>query len=485
MQRVTHESSWPLFDAAGTREIERAGAEALAPHALMQRAGHSVARLAMAIAPHAKTIWIACGPGNNGGDGLEAAMHLHQWGKPVVVTWLGNRGIAPKDTLASLAHAEQAGVVVSSEPPETYDIVIDALLGVGGNRPVEGAIASQVSLMNARADDYPRRPVLAVDVPSGLAADTGTGYSVRATHTLSLLTLKPGLFTSIGRDASGEIWFDALGLELDRFAPVATLSGRPQHLPRAHDSHKGSFGDVAVIGGAPGMSGAALLAAAAALHGGAGRVFVALLDGQHDPSRMSVDTTHPELMFREWRSLDLTSQAVACGCGGGDAVRAVLPVVLATAKSLALDADALNAIANDPQLQTQLRTRGHRGHPTVLTPHPLEAARLLGITTKEVQADRLGTCRKIASNFGCVAVLKGSGTVVADSAGRTSINPTGNAKLATAGTGDVLAGLVASRLAAGESPFDAATAAVFLHGLAADRWPRDQALTASALARSL
>ncbi|WP_048438707.1 bifunctional ADP-dependent NAD(P)H-hydrate dehydratase/NAD(P)H-hydrate epimerase [Caenimonas sp. SL110] len=476
MQRITHDRPWPLFDAAATRMIERAAASTLAPHTLMQRAGLSIAKLAMAVAPHSKSIWIACGPGNNGGDGFEAAMHLLQWGKRVHATWLGDEARAPADALASFQRARDAGVVIAAEPPHHCDLAIDGLLGVGGSHPVEGAMAQQVSLINALTC-----PVLSIDLPTGLAADTGSGQSVHATHTLSLLTLKPGLFTHGGRDACGDIWFDDLGIALDAFDASATLSGPPDTTARPHASHKGSFGDVAIIGGAPGMSGAALLAASAALHGGAGRVFVALLDA----SGMAVDATRPELMFRAWASLDLTGQAVACGCGGGDAVRAVLPKVISAAKALVLDADALNAIANDPQLQSRLQARGMRGRPTVLTPHPLEAARLLGSTTLQVQADRLAACREIASRYGCSVVLKGSGTIIADAGGRTSINPTGNARLATAGTGDVLAGLIAARLAAGDAAFEAAASAVFAHGLAADHWPIHRPLTAAALAARL
>ena len=174
---------------------------------------------------------------------------------------------------------------------------------------------------------------------------------------------------------------------------------------------------------------------------------------------------------------------LACGCGGGDAVRSVLPKVLSAARALVLDADALNAIAVDSQLQALLQARGRRGdRSTVLTPHPLEAARLLGVDTGRVQADRLATSRDLAQRFACVAVLKGSGTVIAPSQGTPLINPTGNARLATAGTGDVLAGMIAARLAGGESAVQAAGAAVYLHGQAADRWPTGAALTASALA---
>jgi hydroxyethylthiazole kinase-like uncharacterized protein yjeF len=257
------------------------------------------------------------------------------------------------------------------------------------------------------------------------------------------------------------------------------LGGPPQPHARLHASHKGSYGDVAVIGGAAGMAGAALLGASAALHGGAGRVFAALLDG----APMTFDPARPEVMLRRWDTLDLDRMHVACGCGGGDAVRAVLPKVLSTAGSLVLDADALNALAADVQLQSLLQARGRRGRPTVLTPHPLEAARLLGSDTARVQSSRLRAAQEMAQRFGCVALLKGSGSVIAAAGRASTINPTGNARLATGGTGDVLAGMLAARLATGLPAFDAACAAAYDHGLAADRWPANQALTASELTR--
>jgi hydroxyethylthiazole kinase-like uncharacterized protein yjeF len=320
-----------------------------------------------------------------------------------------------------------------------------------------------------------------VDLPSGLDADTGAAtLAVRAGHTLSLLTLKPGLFTAQGRDACGQVWLDTLGVDPGPAVPAAWLAGPPAIATRAHASHKGSYGDVAVIGGAPGMAGAALLAASAALHAGAGRVFVGLLDAP-----LAVDVQHPELMLRAWESLDLRAMHVACGCGGGDAVRAALPRVLSLSASLVLDADALNAIAGDTALQALLQARGRSGRPTVLTPHPLEAARLLGRTTQEVQAQRLAAGDELAQRFACTVLLKGSGTVVAAPGQVPAINPTGNARLATAGTGDVLAGLVAARLASGQAAFEAAMAGAWLHGNAADRWPDGQPLTAGALAQRL
>jgi ADP-dependent NAD(P)H-hydrate dehydratase / NAD(P)H-hydrate epimerase len=474
MHRIAHPQPWPLFDSAATRAIERDAAADLPPHTLMQRAGLAVARLALAVAPHARTIWIACGPGNNGGDGLEAARHLLAWGKQVVVTRHGDEARAPADAHASLQRAQAEGVLFGDNIPAQWDLAIDALLGIGAGRPLEGTMAQWAKAMNEAA-----APVLAIDLPSGLDADTGAAFCVRADHTLSLLTLKPGLFTGHGRDAAGQVWFEDLDVGAGDTEPTAWLNAAPHRPARPHASHKGSYGDVAIIGGAHGMAGAALLAATAALHAGAGRVFACLLD-ENAPA---VDPSQPDLMLRRWDSLDLAAMAVACGCGGGDAVRAVLPRVLSTAHALVLDADALNAIAADTQLQSLLQARARRERTTVLTPHPLEAGRLLGRTAAQVQADRLLAARELADRFGCIVVLKGSGTVIAAPACAPRINPTGNGRLATAGTGDVLAGMVAARLAVGADAFDAASGAVYEHGAAADRWPADQPLTAAALAR--
>jgi len=478
MDKINIRLPHPLHQVAATRQLEAALAAGLPPHTLMQRAGLATARLALALAPHAQTFWIACGPGNNGGDGLEAAMHLQQWGKTALASWLGTPQSAPSDALASLARAQAAGVRFLDAPPAECDFCIDALLGIGASRAAEGRLAEWIAHINTLSV-----PVLAVDLPSGLNADTGAcdGPGVHATHTLSLLTLKPGLFTGHGRDAAGELWFESLGAETNAAETAqARLSGAPHPNARPHASHKGSYGDVAVIGGAPGMTGAALLAASAALHHGAGRVFVGLLDG----GSLGVDANHPELMFRPPESLDPAQLTVVCGCGGGSAVSAQLPRFLSAAPLAVIDADALNSIANDSQLQQLLRARHARGRQTVLTPHPLEAARLLGSTTAEVQHDRLAAAQQLAQRFGCTVVLKGSGTVIAMPDQIPAINPTGNARLATAGTGDVLAGMIGARLAQGETAFEAACKAVWLHGRAADTWPHDQALTAGALAQS-
>jgi ADP-dependent NAD(P)H-hydrate dehydratase / NAD(P)H-hydrate epimerase len=473
MQRVTPGRPWPLHDVAAIRRLEQRAAAGLPAHTLMQRAGLAVARLALAIAPHARTVWVACGPGNNGGDGFEAALHLKVWGKNPVVTWRGEEARLPGDARASLQRARAAGVAVGSEPPAQWDLGLDALLGIGSSRAPEGDLLQDLRRLNTG-----NAPVLAVDVPTGLDADTGHATeAVRATHTLSLLALKPGLFTARGRDAAGEIWLDDLQVSADAEPASSALSGAPSAATRLHASHKGSYGDVAVIGGAPGMAGAALLAARAALCHGAGRVFAGFLD----PDAGTLDPGQPDLMLRAWDSLALEGMSVACGCGGGDAVRLALPKAFG-ARALVLDADALNAIAADAQLQSLLVARGRRAAPTVLTPHPLEAARLLGQDTAAVQRDRLAAARELARRFSCVVVLKGSGTVIASPEGKARINPTGNARLAIAGTGDVLAGWIAARLAAGEEALEAASSAVYLDGEAADRWPADRPLTASGLA---
>ncbi|MFL6693700.1 MAG: NAD(P)H-hydrate dehydratase [Ramlibacter sp.] len=472
MRKVTADRSWPLFDVDTTRRIERAAAASLPPNALMQRAGLTVARLALAIAPHARSVWIACGPGNNGGDGMEAALHLRRWGREVTLTLEGRPESLPPDAAAAWARCVPAGITPCPQAPASWDLGIDALLGIGHSRPLASGMALAVRTLNAGP-----APVLAVDVPSGLAADTGNGDSVRATYTVCLLTLKPGLFTARGRDAAGQVWLDDLGIAAPT-GPTAWLAGPPPRWQRPHATHKGNYGDVAVIGGAPGMAGAAVLAASGALHAGAGRVFLALLDGA-GPGLVS---GQPELMLRDWRGLPLEDVTVACGCGGGPVIADVLPEILRRSARLVLDADGLNAVASSHALQELLLARAARGAATVLTPHPLEAARLLASTTGAVQADRLQATRTIAERFGCAVVLKGSGTVVAAPGRVPTINPTGNARLATGGTGDVLAGMVAAALAAGAGAFEGAGAAVYGHGALADAWPAGRPLTAGALA---
>lgn len=483
MQKLDFHTRHALYGVEATRGIEYAAQAVQPPHKLMQRAGLAVAQLTLALAPHARHIWIACGPGNNAGDGLEAAMHLRQWGKHPIVTMLGDPAKLPSDAAASWARARAAGVAFAKTPPSAHDFCVDALLGLGANkRSPDGQMAMWIDAINAG-----EAPVLAVDLPTGLAADTGLAAQkcVRANHTLSLLTLKPGLFTADGRDAAGTVWLDDLGINAlestgqNVAQPTAWLAGLPASTFRHHASHKGSYGDVAVVGGAAGMTGAALLAASSALHAGAGRVFVGLLDG----ANLVVDVNQPELMFRPIQDIDFSNSTVVIGCGGGGAFSGHLSNALLTCAKAVVDADSLNLIATDATLQSQLKAREARNFSTVLTPHPLEAARLLGCSTQQVQDDRLRAAQELAMRFGCIIALKGSGTVIAGPGHTPVINPTGNARLATAGTGDVLAGMVGAALASGIDAFNGTGHAVYQHGLVADHWSSTQALVAGKLAR--
>ena len=472
-------SRWPLSGVRLSRETEASAARTLPAHTLMQRAGLALARLALALRPHVSACWVLVGPGNNGGDGLEFALRWHQLGRRVHVTLVADARRLPKDAAASLARAEAAGVPVSHQAPSYADdpntLIIDALLGLGANRVPSEALAAWIE----RANSSPA-PILAVDLPSGLNADTGEAHvpCIRAQATLSLLSLKPGLFTAQGRDQSGDVWFDDLGLPL-RVAPTAWLqTGSPAALPpRRHVQHKGSFGTVVVVGGESGMTGAATLAARAALSAGAGRVYLA---GLEPPQ---ADQIWPELMHCHPTAgvVALRETITVCGCGGGEVVRMHLPRLLSVSAQLVLDADALNAVANDESLQDLLRRRTAAGRRTVLTPHPLEAARLLQTSTNDVQRDRLSAAQSLAEQFQCIAVLKGSGTVIAAHGECPTINGSGDARLATPGAGDVLAGWIGAIWAQGLSPLNSALLATAAHGAAVECYPQQRTLRASDL----
>lgn len=503
MRRLDPARREPLHDVGATRAIEQALSATLPPHTLMSRAGESVARIARALHPHARCIWVACGPGNNGGDGLVAAVHLLEWmaarGGKLAVTLDADPSRLPDDAAWALALAQAAGVQIVPEPPADVDLVIDALLGLGarGGAP-QGPLGARLQAVLGHP-----APVLAVDLPSGLDADSGrppwdalrqAGHCPR--HTLSLLTLKPGLFTAHGRDLAGEVWFDDLqagdtaGSATAWWGGFGVLPDVKLHAP--HTGHKGRYGDVGVLGGQlPGargiaMGGAAVLAGSGALHAGAGRVFVAFVGHDQVPP---LDPMQPELMFRSPARLleAVADQALTlvAGCGGGDAIGTWLPNCLTAAHRLVLDADALNAVAQSPALQALLNARAARGAITVLTPHPLEAARMLGTDTADVMANRLGQANALAHRHGAVVVLKGSGTVVAAPGQLPWVNASGNARLATAGTGDVLAGLIGAALSRGDrDAWTATCAAVAHHGQLADAWSSDRALTAGELARA-
>lgn len=502
-------ASWPLYGTQATRELEARLGAALPPHTLMQRAGAALARLATALAPHARAIWIACGPGNNGGDGLEAAAQLARRmpATRIAVSCTRSRDAMPPDAQASWDRALHAGVQWIADMPadlSARDLCIDALLGIGLKS--NGASSADPLLRRwLQALQASPCPVLCVDIASGLDAETGRFAAAldpgappcSPRHTLALLTLQPGLFTGQGQDACGQVWFDDLGAgpqcaAIEPTAHLSTSASWDRRL-RSRASHKGNFGDVAVLGGeglayrGRSMAGAAWLAALAALHAGAGRVMLALLEAQD--ADLQAISPWPEIMLRRPGEQDWSQATVVCGCGGGNAVAPWLAQVLEQAPRLVLDADGLNTVATARDLAQSLARRGSLGLHTILTPHPLEAARLLGMSTACVQADRLGAAIKLAEKFRCTAILKGSGTVIAqfhDGAPvRGWINPTGNARLATGGTGDVLAGLAGALWAQGWEAEQAAIQAVYRHGACADHWPAQLPFSASALATRL
>ncbi|MDC8783672.1 NAD(P)H-hydrate dehydratase [Roseateles koreensis] len=495
-----------LYGIAGTRTLETQALAATPPQALMERAGLAVAKLALALHNHAeRPIWIACGPGNNGGDGLVAARHLHAQGCQVIASLPTRQSAGSVDAHAALLAAQAAGVRITQDltPPARTALAIDALLGIGAttkpDHSPDQALHQVLRSLNAlSARDI---ATLAVDVPSGLSVETGEclhADAVHATHCLTFLTLKPGLFTGHGPAHCGEIWFDDLGLSGDfsgnvanDIAPInritpdadADLIGHDSLLnwlrPAHPLSHKGSHGDVWVIGGAPAMRGAARLAARAALAAGAGRVYGSMLGditvaGDETPE---FDSQRPELMRRPVEvtapGTFLPSLTVVCGCGGGQEIHAVLPAILKGAARLVLDADGLNALGADPALQALLIQRRAVGQNTVLTPHPLEAARLLGTDTHRVQAGRLKAAQELADRLNCHVVLKGAGSVVAapaDTGRKPLINCSGSPALATPGSGDVLAGWLGGLWAQAPAacPQGLAAAAVYWHGLAGE-----------------
>jgi hydroxyethylthiazole kinase-like uncharacterized protein yjeF len=475
---TSHDRS--LHDAPSSRRIESAALSLHPPHTLIERAGLAVARLALALRPFGQSAAVFAGPGNNGGDGLIAARHLAARGWTVDVLLVGPEPKPGSDAAHALEAARQAGLSPHADAqhmPRAADLVIDALLGLGASRAPEGAFASAIQAIDLLRDGG--ATVLAVDVPSGIDVRTGQPLgadAVHAHHTLTFLTLKSGLFTGEGRALAGRVWFDDLGVPVDdKGVGVLFGAGRIARwqgaFARSASSHKGRHGDVVVLGGAPTMRGAAWLAATSALAAGAGRVYAALPDddGKPWPAR-------PELMHwnaARWSApTDTWRDIVAvCGCGGGTAIAPALSTVLHGATRVVLDADALNLVAADETLQHALRRRASHGWPTILTPHPLEAARLLGLrSAADVQADRLAAATQLAMRFEATVVLKGSGSVVVSPKQRLSINGTGSSALATAGTGDVLAGWIGGLWAQspGIAPHDLACAAVAWHGAAAE-----------------
>lgn len=456
-----------LFSLAQLRAIEQSAAATLPPGTLMERAGRAAAEYAYGLLAGiaAPRVLVLAGPGNNGGDALEVAARLSHSTATVQVflTHPGKQYASPEAQRALERARSSNAVFVEDLDHLEWDLAIDGMFGIGLQRPVEGRALDCIGRLN-----HANKMVLALDCPSGLDADSGavTGAVVRASHTLTFIADKPGLHTGSGKEYSGHVEVDHLRVDHHFFpAPRAKLNDPalfdPYLARRPVDSHKGSFGDVAIIGGAEGMLGAPMLAARAALYGGAGRVIAAMLArGQH------VDPLQPEIMFRDAATFEIDSTACACGPGLGKTPEATRLLVRAldSAAQLVLDADALNLVALSDSLRERLRARGK----AILTPHPLEAARLSGRSTAEIQADRVGSAAALAAQFRCVVVLKGAGTVIAMPDGELVVNGTGNPGLATAGTGDVLAGLAGSLLAQGWPYREAALGSVYMHGQAAD-----------------
>lgn len=478
----------PLYTVAEIRATERAAAASLPPGALMQRAGQAGANAALDLLPFSPSsakVLVLAGPGNNGGDALETAAHLAHAGIQVSV-WLIDDDGAPSEErrhalerarasdavfvdAAEAAHPAPAGIFASS----AWSLIVDGLFGIGLKRPLAGAARAAVERINALDCR-----ILALDVPSGLDADTGAlvgpdGIAVHASHTITFIGDKPGLHTCDGRDYAGSVQVASLDIDaallgddlVHAKAHLNDVRHFGRHLrARRQNSHKGSYGSVMVVGGAHGMTGAPILAARTALHSGAGRVYIAFPD-----EAPAYDSGQPELMCRLAGDLDFGSAALVVGPGLGSShkARELLLRAIGSDSPLLLDADALNLLAAEPELQAAL---AQRGKDSVLTPHPLEAARLLGIDIKQVQADRPAAARQLAAQWRVTVVLKGSGTVIANGDGSDGIviNTTGNPALATAGTGDVLSGLCGSLLAQGWPAWEAALAAVWLHGMAAD-----------------
>lgn len=462
----------PLYSSAGLRAIERAAAG----QPLMQRAGLAAAEYATALcAERGASVLVLAGPGNNGGDAFEMAAHLRERFFDIRVVFASDGERLPGDAQAAWRrYCAAGGTTLAAIPADVrWSLIVDGLFGIGLQRDVAGRYGELVAQANALAA-RDRCPLLALDCPSGLDADTGCrrGATICASHTLTFIAGKPGLLTGDGPDCCGSVALTTLQVDAPRIVPAVGHCLGPAHFaaslrPRARNSHKGTHGSAGLIGGAASMVGAAFLAGRAALRLGSGRVYLGLLDA----NAPSFDAAQPELMLRPPAALIATApdhlSALACGPGMGqnDAARSHLAAACALDLPLVLDADALNLLAGEAHLQRALSARNA---PTLLTPHPTEAARLLGSTTAAVQADRIAAALKLATRFNACVALKGCGTIVAAPDGRWFVNATGNPGLATAGTGDVLTGFITALLAQGWPPLDALLGAVHLHGSAAD-----------------
>ena len=433
----------PLYLAEEIRRIEQAAGKVSPP--LMERAAAAAADLATKIiSEKSKDILVLAGPGDNGGDARIVAERLKQ---------------------------EFFRVVIATKPAELaekpWGLVVDGLFGIGLGRDIDGDYARLVDFANSQSC-----PVLALDVPSGIHADTGRmlGRAVRASHTITFIALKPGLLTLDGPDHCGEITVADLGLDVQKLLPASAWVAHPglfNLTPRPRNFHKGMAGSLGILGGAAGMTGAALLAGRAALKLGAGRVYVGFLE-----SALSVDAAAAELMLRhadDVLGLDLDATVIGPGLGDGERAETLVGAVLASDTPCVLDADALNLMSESADLRLAC---ARRGVDTLLTPHPAEAARLLGSTTAAVQADRVKAAKALSGTYNAHVVLKGSGSILVARDGHWFINTSGNPGMATAGSGDVLAGILGAFLAQRYSGEMSMVLGAHLHGAAADELVR-------------
>lgn len=495
MRYVLTAAEMRALDAATITEIGLPGA------VLMENAGRAVAEDVLAeVGAGGARVAVVCGAGNNGGDGYVVARWLREAGAHAIVYLAVSEERVRGDARVHLdAYLQTGGPMVSvastedlaehREAIEDADCVVDCLFGTGLDRPVEGHLAAVIGVMNRAAGTR-----VSVDVPSGLAADTGEvlGVCVQADRTVTMAFLKLGLTVSPGFARCGEVRIAAIGIPRQlaqaHGVRVGLLEERDARLMLpvgAPTDHKNRRGHVLAIAGSPGKRGAGRLTAWAALRSGAGLVTLA---GPGGDEGAAAPVMTADLAGASFAELVAGKRVVAIGPGmdPGPAGRGlVLEALRGLEQPLVLDADGLN------HLGTDLDAVAASAPPVVLTPHPGEAARLLGCTAIEVEADRVGAVRRLAERARAVVVLKGARTLVCDGIsgdGFVTVNPTGNAGLATAGTGDVLTGIIAALIAQGGSPADAARAGVWIHGHAADLLRSDlgeRGMTASDLADAI
>jgi NAD(P)H-hydrate epimerase len=484
------DDSMKLYTAGQVQRLDACaiGEHGIDGYALMNRAGRAVLEAARARFPDTRHWLVLCGAGNNGGDGYVIARLARELGVAVTLYALKAADGLSGDAATAARDFLDGGGEALPWPPDSgadFDLVIDALLGTGLDRETGGRYRDAIEFANRS-----HVPVVAVDIPSGLHADTGCrmGSTIHAALTVSFIGAKRGLYTADGPEQCGEIVFDALDTPAeihDTIANCGSLIGErfiAGHLGRRpRNSHKGHFGHVLVVGGNQGMGGAVRLAGEAALRSGAGLVSVAT----HPAHASVLNLSRPELMVSAVSEAShLQTQlkrasVIAAGPGMGQDSWAeeLLQVCLGGSMPLVVDADGLNLLARAPA------SREH----WILTPHPAEAARLLGSTTRAVQADRVGAAQAIAAKYTAVVVLKGCGTVVANPLGSYSICAAGNPGMATGGSGDVLTGVIAGLLGQGLDTWAAAQAGVVAHALAGDRAAGggERGLLASDISREL